>query len=87
MNCLSQEDGSDLYGMGSTVKPVFEVGPTVNACTRGLWLHPSQVSLRPPDGSKLRVIQLGLRICRCICWQPLRLVCSLVRRAQCCNKP
>ena len=56
MNCLSQEDGSDLYGMGSTVKPVFEVGPTVNACTRGPWLPPSQVPLRQPDGSKLRVI-------------------------------
>ena len=55
MNCLSQDDGQG-GGMASTVKPVFEVGPTINACTRGLWMHPAQVSVKQPDGSKLRVI-------------------------------
>eukprot|EP01043_Picozoa_sp_COSAG02_P061817 COSAG02_NODE_8384_length_2589_cov_11.161086_1_plen_148_part_10 len=52
MNCLSQEEAQG-GGMSRTVKPVFEVGPTVNACTRGLWLHPSQVSLRQPGGGNL----------------------------------
>ena len=55
MNCLSQEEGG---GGGAAAAPAgtFEVGPTTNACTRGLWLFPSTVSLRQADGSQLRVI-------------------------------
>ena len=34
LNCLAQPDREDAT-------PLFEVGPTINACTRGLWIWPT----------------------------------------------
>eukprot|EP01050_Picozoa_sp_SAG11_P027173 SAG11_NODE_6776_length_1251_cov_1.041667_2_plen_174_part_00 len=51
MNCLSQDDTSRKI---STTK--FQVGPTVNACTRGLWLFPSSVTLPTSGGGNMRVL-------------------------------
>ena len=28
----------------------FEVGPTINACTKGLWMWPKIVEISCPDG-------------------------------------
>ena len=51
MNCLTSAGGEKL-----AVPTHFEVGPTVNACTRGLWLFPATVPVRRADGSKVRVL-------------------------------
>jgi hypothetical protein len=51
MNCLSQaaDDGAEL-------PKNFTVGPTVNPCTRGLWLFPNSVPMTGADGKKMRVL-------------------------------
>jgi hypothetical protein len=35
---------------------LFEVGPTINACTRGLWVYPTTFSVKAKDGTQLRVL-------------------------------
>ena len=47
LNCLACEDG---------VPPKFEVGPSVNRCTRGLWIYPSQKTIQCSDGAKVRLL-------------------------------
>jgi hypothetical protein len=48
LNCLSQVEGA--------TEPLFEVGPTVQACTRGLWIWPTAMHVPQPDGTSLRVL-------------------------------
>jgi hypothetical protein len=45
LNCLVGDDA-----------PLFEVGPTINACTRGLWVWPTTLMVPQPDGTSLRVV-------------------------------
>ena len=49
LNCLAQTDREDAV-------PLFEVGPTINACTRGLWVWPTAMTVPQPDGTSLRVL-------------------------------
>ena len=49
LNCLAQPDRDDAV-------PLFEVGPTINACTRGLWIWPTAMTVPQPDGTSLRVL-------------------------------
>lgn len=49
LNCLAQPDRDDSV-------PLFEVGPTINACTRGLWVWPTAMTVPQPDGTSLRVL-------------------------------
>ena len=49
LNCLAQPDREDAT-------PLFEVGPTINACTRGLWIWPTAMTVPQPDGTSLRVL-------------------------------
>ena len=49
LNCLAQPDRDDAV-------PLFEVGPTINACTRGLWVWPTSMTVPQPDGTSLRVL-------------------------------
>ena len=46
LNCLAQPDREDAT-------PLFEVGPTINACTRGLWIWPTAMTVPQPDGTWL----------------------------------
>lgn len=52
LNCLS----ADEAGSAKIKTSKFQVGPTVNACTRGLWLFPSTVTLDDGNGGKMRVL-------------------------------
>ena len=47
LNCLAQT-GDHMQ--------LFEVGPTIQACTRGLWLWPAAIKVPQPDGSSLQVL-------------------------------
>ena len=48
LNCLSQ--------FKKDAKQIFEVGPTINACTSGLWVCPTSFKIKQDDGSQLTVL-------------------------------
>ena len=74
LNCLSQHK--------SKATQLFEVGPTINACTSGLWVVPTPFKVPQDDGTELTVLFVdseglgavragqvqsdGAHICRCV---------------------
>eukprot|EP01052_Picozoa_sp_SAG31_P000678 SAG31_NODE_20_length_34168_cov_33.651296_4_plen_138_part_00 len=75
LNCLAQNRGNS--------QQLFEVGPTIRACTSGLWVAPTAFSVPQEDGPALTVLFVdseGLGAVRAgqVCTQlPLRRISTI----------